>query len=213
MSTPQKSKEESGASQSFMTHRSGISLENENWDVINNRWHAWYKALLADTMCTPTVQQREVIQNIHLRTKYEFFVENSLPLTNDVHHMTPHPMCHLIHGLPGASKSRLLQWLESYWETVWKYERGIHFAFVAYSNSMADNINGFTIHSFFGLPWKTNDGKVVNTSDVDDRTTFVTKNESFEICGYRRSGSIRIGYAQPNPLQTRAELIKTSGIP
>ena len=40
---------------------------------------------------------------------------------------------------------------------------------------MADNINGFTIHSFFALPWKTNDGQVVNTSDKDDWTTFVTK--------------------------------------
>ena len=97
---------------------------------------------MEDTTCTPTVQQREVIQNIHLRTKYEFFVENNLPLANDIQHMTPRPMCHLIHGLPGAGKSRLLQWLQSYWETVWKYERGIHFAFVAYSNSMADNING-----------------------------------------------------------------------
>ena len=112
---------------------------------------------------------------MHLRTKFEFFVENNLPLANDIQHMTPQPMCHLIHGLPGAGKSKLLQWLQSYWETVWKYERGIHFAFVAYSNSMADNINGFTMHSFFSLPWKTNDGKVVNTSDVDDGTTFVTK--------------------------------------
>eukprot|EP00973_Karenia_brevis_P056412 7846670-Karenia_brevis.AAC.1 len=67
-------------------------------------------------------------------------------------------MCHLIHGLPGAGKSKLLQWLV--WtvasveglEAVWKYERGIHFAIVAYSKSMADNINGLTMHSFFSLP-------------------------------------------------------------
>ena len=138
MSTPQKSKEEGASNESFMTHRSGISIERENWDVINSRWHAWYKTLMADTTCTPTAQQEAVIQSIHLRTKYEFFVENNLPLTSDIQDMTPRPMCHLIHGLPGAGKSKLLQWLESYWETVWKYERGIHFAFVAYSNSMAD---------------------------------------------------------------------------
>ena len=48
-------------------------------------------------------------------------------------------------------------------------------SFVAYSNSMADNINGFTMHSFFSLPWKTNDGKIVNTSSTDDWTTYVTR--------------------------------------
>ena len=31
------------------------------------------------------------------------------------------------------------------------------------------------MHSFFALPWTTNDGQVVNTSDKDDWTTFVTK--------------------------------------
>eukprot|EP00973_Karenia_brevis_P080064 11107958-Karenia_brevis.AAC.1 len=40
---------------------------------------------------------------------------------------------------------------------------------------MADNINGFTMHSFFSLPWKTRDGTIVNTSSTDDWTTYVTK--------------------------------------
>ena len=84
-------------------------------------------------------------------------------------------MCHLIHGMPGAGKSKLLQWLQSDWETVWKYERGIHLAFVANSRSMADNINGFAMHNFLSLPWRTNDGTIVNTGDTDDWTTFVTK--------------------------------------
>ena len=43
------------------------------------------------------------------------------------------------------------------------------------TSDQADNINGFTIHSFFALPWTTNDGQVVNTSDKDDWMTFVTK--------------------------------------
>ena len=66
----------------------------------------------------------------------------------DIAQFTPQPMCHLLHGLPGAGKSKVLQWIKSYWETVWKYKHGEHFVFVAYSNSMADNINGFTMHSF-----------------------------------------------------------------
>eukprot|EP00973_Karenia_brevis_P010268 1391873-Karenia_brevis.AAC.1 len=101
---------------------------------------------MADETCRPTAEQQTVISQIHLRCKYEFFVENKPHLEADIQHCTQQSMCHLIHGLPGAGKSKLLQWLQSYWETAWKYERGIHFAFVAYSNSMADNINGFTMH-------------------------------------------------------------------
>ena len=138
MTLAKPSKEQQASDELLMTHQSGISFERESWDVINNRWKGWYKTLMADPMCTPTAEQEAVIQSIHLLTKYEFFVEYNLPLTEDVQNMTPCPMCNLIHGLPGAGKSRLLQWVESYWETVWKYEHGIHFAFVAYSNSMSD---------------------------------------------------------------------------
>ena len=169
------SKQEGSSKQCLLTHRAAVGFEKETWEVINTRWLAWHKALMEDPLCTPTQQQMEVIQNVHLRTKYEYFVENNLPLSTDIEHMTLRPMCHMIHGLPGAGKSKVLMWLQSYWETVWRYERGIHFAFVAYSNSMADNINGFTIHSFFALPWKNNDGQVVNTSNKDDLTTFLTK--------------------------------------
>ena len=40
---------------------------------------------------------------------------------------------------------------------------------------MADNINGFTMHSFFNLPWKTASGAIVNTSNADDWSTLITK--------------------------------------
>ena len=114
------SKESQTSNDSLMTHRSGISFEKEYWDVIDSRWHAWYKSLLADATCAPTLQQRAVIQQVHLRTKYQFFVENNLKLEDDIQHLSPQLRCHLIHGLPGAGKSTLLQWLQSYWETVWK---------------------------------------------------------------------------------------------
>ena len=149
-------KQEGSSKQGLLTYQAAVAFEKETWEVINTRWLAWKKALMEDPVCTPTQQQMEVIQNVHLRSKYEYFVENNLPLSSDIQHMTPCPMCHLIHGLPGAGKSKSLQWLQSYWETVWNYKQGTHFAFVAYSNSMADNINGLTRHSFFSLSWKTN---------------------------------------------------------
>eukprot|EP00973_Karenia_brevis_P033233 4585767-Karenia_brevis.AAC.1 len=70
-------------------------------------------------------------------------------------------MLHLLHGLPGAGKSEVLQLLHSFWETVWKYELGAHFVFVAYPNAMADNIGGFTMHNYFRIDWKKEDGTMV----------------------------------------------------
>ena len=45
--TPQ-TKEEKTSTQSLITHRAGIGIDKENWDVINNRWCEWYKALMGD---------------------------------------------------------------------------------------------------------------------------------------------------------------------
>ena len=44
MTTTQQAKEEKASNQSLMTHRAGISIERENWDVMNSRWREWYKA-------------------------------------------------------------------------------------------------------------------------------------------------------------------------
>ena len=166
---------ESNADAFLPSHTCSVSFQHENWASINRKWERWHAALLADTKCTPTTQQHEVIQCIHLRTKYEHFVEQNMTMEEDIKDFSPKPMFHLLHGLPGAGKSQVLQWLQSYWQTVWQFESGIHFAFVAYSNSMADNINGFTMHSFFNLPWKTADGTVVNTSDEKSWTKLLTR--------------------------------------
>lgn len=113
------------------TYTSAVTFQQDKWAQINHTWGPWHAALLSNTQCTPTQQQRDVIECVHLRTKYEHFLENNLPMQDDIKHLTPKPMFHLLHGIPGAGKSKVLQWLQSYWETVWKYERGVHFAFVA----------------------------------------------------------------------------------
>ena len=94
--------------------KSAVTFEHENWDRINSRWSEWRAKLVADQVCTPTTQQMAVIEYVHLRTKYEHFLDNNLPLHEDVRNMTPQPIFHLLHGLPGAGKSKVLQWLQSY---------------------------------------------------------------------------------------------------
>ena len=63
MTAKPQSKEEKTSTQSLITHRAGNGIGKENWDVINSRWCEWYKALMEDTTCTPTVQQSEMIQS------------------------------------------------------------------------------------------------------------------------------------------------------
>eukprot|EP00973_Karenia_brevis_P038201 5266701-Karenia_brevis.AAC.1 len=64
--------------ESCQGRRTGVSFEQESWAVIRMRWTAWYESLMSDQTCRPTAEQFTVIRQMHLRTKYEFFVENNL---------------------------------------------------------------------------------------------------------------------------------------
>ena len=56
----------------------------------------------------------QVLTLIHGRCKYEYFVEQGLPLTADLAVMSAEPLYRLIHGLPGAGKSQVLLWIRDY---------------------------------------------------------------------------------------------------
>eukprot|EP00973_Karenia_brevis_P013215 1793645-Karenia_brevis.AAC.1 len=71
---------------------------------------------------SPTMAQREIINYIHARTSYEFFMEDNLPQLPFTKSLQPQPMLDLLPGLPGSSKSEVLKWLRSYEEVGWKYE-------------------------------------------------------------------------------------------
>ena len=61
---------------------------------------------------------------------------------------SPEQMLHLVHGLPGSGKSRVIKLLRSYFEEVWLWTHGVYFVFLAPMNTMASNIEGFTSHSW-----------------------------------------------------------------
>ena len=61
--------------------------------------------------------------------------------------------------------------LRSYFEGVWKWTHGEQFVFLASMNSMADNIGGFTLHSYFGVSFLDHRGLTINSSTNDDNWT------------------------------------------
>ena len=145
-----------------------LAIVVDDWPVLEARYKTWHSLVYVDTTTkTPTQQQVEVLQLIHSRCKYEYFVEQNLPLTNDLVGTSPLPLYRLIHGLPGAGKSQVLLWIREYFETVWHWVHGDEFVFVAGLSSMADTIGGSTLHSYFGLSFQNRRGAIVNSTESD----------------------------------------------
>ena len=123
-----------------------------DWSVIAEAYDTWCQAAYLDTSSkVPTAKQREILLTVHLRRKYEYFLEQGLTLSADIAYLSSTPLYRLIHGLPGAGKSQVLLWLRSYFEEVWHWKHRDQFVFLTSMNSMADNIGGFTMHSYFAI--------------------------------------------------------------
>lgn len=99
-----------------------VTSVNNDWSAIEGRYVRWNKQVYEDTISkTPTVQQARILQMVHHRTQYEFFLEQGLSLPPHLEHCSQTPLYRLIHGLPGAGKSQVLLWLREYFEEVWLY--------------------------------------------------------------------------------------------
>ena len=147
----------------------------------------------------------QVLTLIHGRCKYEYFVEQGLPLTADLAVMSAEPLYRLIHGLPGAGKSQVLIWIRDYFETVWHWVHGDEFVFVAGLNSMADHIGGATLHSYFGLSFKNRRGAIVNSAQSDknwnQKLTKMSILKYIFVDEIEAAGAELIGHAQNETLQ------------
>ena len=119
------------------------------------------------TTPVPTQQQRRILEEVHQRCKYEYFLEQELPLTSDLQGLSSVPLYRLIHGLPGSGKSRVLLWIRNYFEDVWQWTHEDEFVFLAPQNGMADNIGGNTLHSHCAMSFKDRRGRTINSKDRD----------------------------------------------
>ena len=107
----------------------------------------------------PNAQQWQVLNLVHRRCLYEQEEETNHRVNQPASKKTHwEPLFRLIHGLPGSGKSKLLLWLRTYFEEVWKWTDGVQFQFVAPLNSMANNIGGSTMHTWAGLTFTNSEG-------------------------------------------------------
>ena len=65
---------------------------------------------------------------------------------------TSTPMFDIIHGIPGAGKSRVISWMRELMESGLGWKHGVEFVCLAFQNAMAALINGYTIHHWSGIP-------------------------------------------------------------
>ena len=72
----------------------------------------------------------------------------------------------MVHGLPGSRKSKLLLWLRTYFEEVWKWTDGVQFQYLAPLNSMANNIGGSTMHTWAGLKFTNSEGEQISGNNL-----------------------------------------------
>jgi len=124
---------------------------------------------------TPTPAQQEVLDLIHQRCLYEYYIEQGMDLPMNLAQSHRAPLYRLVHGLPGAGKSQILKWLRSYFEEVWQWQHGNEFVFVAGQNTMADNIEGCTLHSYFALPFRDKRNVLINSSYARDWSSKLSK--------------------------------------
>ena len=63
------------------------------------------------------------------------------------------PIFNLIHGIPGAGKSKVIAWICELFTDVLGWESGTQFVCLAVQNTMAASIGGYTIHHWASIPF------------------------------------------------------------
>ncbi|CAE7035450.1 esrp2 [Symbiodinium sp. CCMP2592] len=95
----------------------------------------------------PTDSQAEFLATMLRRLQHEAAVEAwpERSLSQEP------PLVHLVTGVPGCGKSRLIWWLRHCFEECFGWKHGREYICLAYQNSMASLIEGETIHSWLTL--------------------------------------------------------------
>ena len=84
------------------------------------------------------------------------------------------PLFDMVHGVPGAGKSKLIGWLREAFEEVLGWTHGVQFVCLAFQNAMAALIGGYTIHHWIGIPV----GEEAGMSSTRNAHKFATRCQS-----------------------------------
>ena len=96
----------------------------------------------------PTTEQTTFLRTVLSRMSFEAKVEGQGKASDH----DDEPLFDMVHGVPGAGKSKLIEWLRSGFEHVLGWTHGVQFVCLAFQNAMAAHIGGFTIHHWSGIP-------------------------------------------------------------
>ena len=102
----------------------------------------------------PTGEQLRVLEHITQRVEREMTEERSGMVASTA----CEPIFDLIHGIPGAGKSKVIAWICELFTDVLGWESGTQFICLAVQNTMAANIGGRTIHHWANIPFRDEKG-------------------------------------------------------
>ena len=94
---------------------SAVTAEHNECENISSRYAQLHEDVFVSTKThASAVQQASVLETTHQSTKYEYLIQQAMPLTEDIAQISPEPEYKLMHGLPGSRKSLMFKWLRSY---------------------------------------------------------------------------------------------------
>ena len=144
-----------------------VVTDSHDWEQAYNEWHVkTFELEKGKSKKIPNPKQKQVLDVLHaacVKEESEKHAEEKSQVSV--------PLRQLIHGLPGSGKSKLLIWIRSYFEDVWRWTYGEQFCFLAPLNSMANNIGGNTVHSWGGIPFKDRRGVNIAPKSADSEET------------------------------------------
>ena len=115
----------------------------------------------------PTEGQLKALSHVAARLEKELTEERSglVATTAD------EPLFDLIHGIPGAGKSRVIAWICELFTDILGWTNGIQFVCLAVQNTMAADIGGSTIHHWGSIAWQEGQQKSVGSGEGGKRDT------------------------------------------
>ena len=112
-----------------------------------------YAEILKGTL-KPNKEQERFLDHFVARLQVERVEERSRTQAST----SAKPLFDLVHGFPGTGKSKVIAWMRVLMERGLGWSYGVQFVCLAFQNSMAALINGFTIHHWSGIPARSDDG-------------------------------------------------------
>jgi len=137
------------------TTECGVHVYPIDW---RERSRTWFDKLRNDPHERPYAQQLQILEAVRDRCEYECRYEHR---RDGWERIEGQALLRLVHGLPGSGKTKVMLWLRDYFESVWNWEAGTHFVFLAPLNTMAANISGATLHSFGEIRFKDRRGNLI----------------------------------------------------